>query len=113
MLDYAPFFPADAEQILQASKRSRIIERMRNQHLQKAQNAVSHSTERRRRRGDVRVTKVGLSTRVTSAQKLETLMAMVFPLNPSEGFPISPTLRGNTRLTFNLFCSALIRRNTT
>lgn len=38
------------------------------------------------------VTKVWLSTKVTSAQKLEIVMAMVFPLKPSEGFPINPTL---------------------
>lgn len=49
------------------------------------------------------VTKVWLSTRVTSAQKLEMDMATVFPLNPSEGFPMSPTLRVNTQaVTFNL-----------
>lgn len=38
------------------------------------------------------VTRVWLSTRVTSAQKLEMDIAMVFPLNPSEGLPINPTL---------------------
>lgn len=38
------------------------------------------------------VTKVWLSTSVTSAQKLEMDIAMVFPLKPSEGFPINPTL---------------------
>lgn len=38
------------------------------------------------------LTRVWLSTKVTSAQKLEMDMAMVFPLKPSEGFPIIPTL---------------------
>lgn len=50
---------------------------------------------------DVDATKVRLSTRVTSAQKLEMDRATVFPLNPSEGFPMSPTLWVNTQpLTF-------------
>lgn len=44
------------------------------------------------------VTKVWLSIKVTSAQKLEMVIAMVFPLNPSEGFPINPTLWVNTQL---------------
>lgn len=72
---------------------------MRDQNLPKAQNAVLHSTEERSSFwcGNVHVTRVALSTRVTSAQKLEMLKAMVFPWNPSEGFPINPTLRGNTR----------------
>lgn len=37
-------------------------------------------------------TKRWLSISVTSAQKLEIVIAMVLPLKPSEGFPINPTL---------------------
>ena len=42
------------------------------------------------------LTRVWLCVSVTSAQKLQIVMAMVLPLKPSEGFPISPTLRRQT-----------------
>lgn len=45
------------------------------------------------------LTSVWLSTKVTSAQKLEMDMAMVFPLKPSEGFPIIPTLPHRAEIT--------------
>ncbi len=53
------------------------------------------------------VTKVWLSTRVTSAQKLEMDIAMVFPLKPSEGFPINPTLWVITYLEMNSYSVCL------
>lgn len=54
---------------------------------------------------NVRVlTRVWLSTKVTSAQKLEMDMAIVFPLKPSEGFPITPTLPVTTQSKHHKVC---------
>lgn len=40
LLEYAPFLPADAEQVLQASEGGRIVEGVRDQHLPAAQGGV-------------------------------------------------------------------------
>lgn len=99
MTDHTPFFSADAEQILQAPEFRGVVEWMRDQNLSNrdAPDFIVNNNKNTFECVCEHVcvfTRVWLSTKVTSAQKFEMDIAMVFPLKPSEGFPIIPTLRG-------------------
>lgn len=84
-----PFLSANAIQVWQAPKLCGIIQRMKTQLLWKWYTDTSWICSWF---GHALLTSFADSTIVTSAQKFEMEREMVFPWNPSDGFPIKPIL---------------------